>query len=204
MPAAATVDEHGLHASQVPANGPGGRLLKEDVLAFVQNQKSTSSPAPLVPPSDAETGLVTVDNDLRGEEIKPLSMLRRTIAARLVEAQQTAALLTTFNEIDMDPVMQIRKKYKDQFLTAWCQTVSAYLQKRGTARYPARTRIRVTMLFTGTTGHWRHGGGYGLVVRVLRNVERLCVAMLNSPLKFCRGAENRLQPADPLVVPSPW
>ena len=44
-----------------------------------------------------------------------MSMIRRTIAARLVEAQQTAALLTTFNEIDMHPVMTIRKKYKDRF-----------------------------------------------------------------------------------------
>ena len=51
----------------------------------------------------------------RSEEVKPLSMLRRTIASRLVEAQQTAALLTTFNEIDMQPVMALRKKYKEAF-----------------------------------------------------------------------------------------
>ena len=50
------------------------------------------------------------------EEFKPMSMSRRTIASRLVEAQQTAALLTTVNEINMEPVMSLRKKYKDAFL----------------------------------------------------------------------------------------
>ena len=59
--------------------------------------------------------LVTDAPAHRAEEIKSLSMLRRTIAARLVEAQQSAALLTTFNEIDMAPVMAIRKKYKERF-----------------------------------------------------------------------------------------
>lgn len=121
MPAAQRLlDEHGLSASQVPARGPGGRLLKEDVLAFVREQKS--SPAlPTPPTSRSETSLVTNDSELRGEEIKPLSMLRRTIAARLVEAQQTAALLTTFNEIDMDPVMKIRKSTR---INSWKDTVS--------------------------------------------------------------------------------
>ena len=207
MPAAQRLlDEHGLHASQVPANGPGGRLLKEDVLAFVQNQKSTSSPAPLVPPSDAETGLVTVDNDLRGEEIKPLSMLRRTIAARLVEAQQTAALLTTFNEIDMDPVMQIRKKYKDQFLERHgvklgFMSFFAKAAVEALRRYPA-----VNAEIRGDDVVYRHyqdigvaiGGGKGLVVPVLRNVERMSFADVEQSIgSFARqAAENRLQPAD--------
>jgi 2-oxoglutarate dehydrogenase E2 component (dihydrolipoamide succinyltransferase) len=62
-----------------------------------------TAPRPTLP-----TSLVTDVSPHRAEEVKPLSMLRRTIAARLVEAQQTAALLTTFNEIDMQPVMSIR------------------------------------------------------------------------------------------------
>lgn len=206
MPAARRLlDEHGLSASQVPARGPGGRLLKEDVLAFVREQKS--SPAlPTPPTSRSETSLVTNDSELRGEEIKPLSMLRRTIAARLVEAQQTAALLTTFNEIDMDPVMKIRKKYKDQFLERHgvklgFMSFFAKAAVEALRRYPA-----VNAEIQGDNVVYRHyqdigvaiGGGKGLVVPVLRNVERMSFADVEQSIgNFARQAgENRLQPTD--------
>ncbi|MDA7864675.1 2-oxoglutarate dehydrogenase complex dihydrolipoyllysine-residue succinyltransferase [bacterium] len=208
MPAAQRLlDEHGLSASQVPARGPGGRLLKEDVLAFVQDQKS-SPPAPTPPPtpSRSENSLVTNDSALRGEEVKPLSMLRRTIAARLVEAQQTAALLTTFNEIDMDPVMKIRKKYKDQFLERHgvklgFMSFFAKAAVEALRRYPA-----VNAEIRGDDVVYRHyqdigvaiGGGKGLVVPVLRNVERMSFADVEQSIgNFARQAgENRLQPTD--------
>ena len=206
MPAAQRLlDEHGLSASQVPAHGPGGRLLKEDVLAFVRDQKS-SPPVPVAPPSRSETSLVTNDSELRGEEIKPLSMLRRTIAARLVEAQQTAALLTTFNEIDMDPVMKIRKKYKEQFLERHgvklgFMSFFAKAAVEALRRYPA-----VNAEIRGDDVVYRHyqdigvaiGGGKGLVVPVLRNVERMSFADVEQSIgNFARQAgENRLQPAD--------
>ena len=206
MPAAQRLlDEHGLSASQVPAHGPGGRLLKEDVLAFVRDQKS-SPPVPVAPPSRSETSLVTTDSELRGEEIKPLSMLRRTIAARLVEAQQTAALLTTFNEIDMDPVMKIRKKYKEQFLERHgvklgFMSFFAKAAVEALRRYPA-----VNAEIRGDDVVYRHyqdigvaiGGGKGLVVPVLRNVERMSFADVEQSIgNFARQAgENRLQPAD--------
>ncbi len=206
MPAAQRLlDEHGLSASQVPARGPGGRLLKEDVLAFVREQKS--SPAlPTPPTSRSETSLVTNDSELRGEEIKPLSMLRRTIAARLVEAQQTAALLTTFNEIDMDPVMKIRKKYKEQFLERHgvklgFMSFFAKAAVEALRRYPA-----VNAEIRGDDVVYRHyqdigvaiGGGKGLVVPVLRNVERMSFADVEQSIgNFARQAgENRLQPTD--------
>ena len=206
MPAAQRLlDEHGLSASQVPARGPGGRLLKEDVLAFVREQKS--SPAlPTPPTSRSETSLLTTDSELRGEEIKPLSMLRRTIAARLVEAQQTAALLTTFNEIDMDPVMKIRKKYKDQFLERHgvklgFMSFFAKAAVEALRRYPA-----VNAEIRGDDVVYRHyqdigvaiGGGKGLVVPVLRNVERMSFADVEQSIgNFARQAgENRLQPTD--------
>ena len=206
MPAAQRLlDEHGLSASQVPARGPGGRLLKEDVLAFVQKQKS-SPPLPAPPTSRSEISLVTNNSELRGEEIKPLSMLRRTIAARLVEAQQTAALLTTFNEIDMDPVMKIRKKYKDQFLERHgvklgFMSFFAKAAVEALRRYPA-----VNAEIRGDDVVYRHyqdigvaiGGGKGLVVPVLRNVERMSFADVEQSIgNFARQAgENRLQPTD--------
>ena len=206
MPAAQRLlKEHGLTASQVTARGPGGRLLKEDVLAYVREQATTPQP-PVPATASVETSLVTNDTELRGEEIKPLSMLRRTIAARLVAAQQTAALLTTFNEIDMDPVMQIRKKYKEQFLERHgvklgFMSFFAKAAVEALRRYPA-----VNAEIRGDDVVYRHyqdigvaiGGGKGLVVPVLRNVERMSFADVEQTIgNFARQAgENRLQPTD--------
>ena len=115
MPAAQRLlDEHGLKAGDVKATGPGGRLLKEDVQAFVASggkpasngAAAASAPAPAAPSAGP-----------RDEEAVPMTALRKRIAANLVEAQQTAALLTTFNELDMTAVMATRSKYKDSFET---------------------------------------------------------------------------------------
>mgnify|MGYP000187874146 CR=1 FL=1 len=103
MPAAQRLlDQHGLDAGSVRATGPGGRLLKEDVERHVAQQGA--APSASLPATGA-----------RSEEAVAMSPLRRTIARRLVEAQQTAALLTTFNEADMTAVMQLRSEYKDAF-----------------------------------------------------------------------------------------
>ncbi len=127
MPAAQRLlDENGLSVRDVRATGPGGRLLKEDVQRAVddaakgQNSKpalqkepasKASSPAPSTPTPSApvkETGD-------RQEEAVPMSPLRRRIAERLVEAQANAALLTTFNEVDMSAVMGLRSEFKEEF-----------------------------------------------------------------------------------------
>lgn len=225
MPAAQRLlDEHQLQASQVPASGPGGRLLKEDVLAFLDRQPSASpstppsSTAPAKPASPkagppatrktAASSLITDAPAHRSEEVKPLSMLRRTIAARLVEAQQTAALLTTFNEIDMQPVMSIRKKYQDRFLERHgvklgFMSFFAKAAVEALRRYPAvNAEIREDNIV------YRHyqdigiaiGGGKGLVVPVLRNVERMSFAEIELAISdFVKQAsENRLQ-ADDLI-----
>ena len=108
MPAAQRlIDEHKLDASQIRGTGPGGRILKEDVQAHLEKpaKSGTETKTPTAPTMQAE----------RQEDLVPMSPLRRTIARRLVEAQQTAALLTTFNEIDMSAVMDLRNEYKDAF-----------------------------------------------------------------------------------------
>ena len=98
MPAARRIlAERGVKPEEVPATGPGGRLLKEDALKYlerVEESKTEQPPAEKKAPTSPSA-------DVREEEIIPMSPLRRRIAERLVEAQQTAALLTTFNEIDM-------------------------------------------------------------------------------------------------------
>ncbi len=104
MPAAQRLmDENNLKASDIKATGPGGRILKEDV----QNALSKAKSSPI-----AKTSPVVGE---RHEEAVNMSPLRKIIARRLVEAQQTAALLTTFNEIDMTAVMDLRKQYKESF-----------------------------------------------------------------------------------------
>lgn len=109
MPAAQRLlDQHGLRAEQVPASGPGGRLLKEDVEAYVRQ-------APAAASAQTSAAVPPAAPGARTEEVVPMSPLRRTIARRLVEAQQTAALLTTFNEADMTAVMALRSEYKDAF-----------------------------------------------------------------------------------------
>ncbi|MFK8110550.1 MAG: 2-oxoglutarate dehydrogenase complex dihydrolipoyllysine-residue succinyltransferase [Rubripirellula sp.] len=213
MPAAQRLlEEHGLEASQVTASGPGGRLLKEDVLAFVKNRPATPAPAPAASKQiatsrrTASASLIPDRPAHRGEEIKPMSMLRRTIAARLVEAQQTAALLTTFNEIDMEPVMSIRKKYKDRFLERHgvklgFMSFFAKAAVEALRRYPA-----INAEIRGDDIVFRHyqdigiaiGGGKGLVVPILRNVENMSFADVEQTIgDFARQAgENKLQPDD--------
>src|SRR5690606_14151837 len=100
----------------VSGSGPGGRILKEDAQAA--QQASVEHPAPQTgsTPSAASALKTPVSNaqvSSSDEEVVPMSMLRRHIASRLVEAQQNAALLTTFNEIDMSAVMQLRKENQE-------------------------------------------------------------------------------------------
>ncbi|EMI28129.1 MULTISPECIES: 2-oxoglutarate dehydrogenase complex dihydrolipoyllysine-residue succinyltransferase [Rhodopirellula] len=220
MPAAQRLlDEHKLDASQVPATGPGGRLLKEDVLAYIRNGSSRPAPAPAAPPaapatpaapaqqlSSPETASLMTSGGYRSEEVKPMSMLRRTIASRLVQAQQTAALLTTFNEINMAPVMAIRSKYKDAFakkhgVKLGFMSFFAKATVEALRRYPA-----VNAEIRGDSMVYRNyqdigiaiGGGKGLVVPVLRNVERMSFAEVEGSIaEYARLAgENRLQPSD--------
>jgi 2-oxoglutarate dehydrogenase E2 component (dihydrolipoamide succinyltransferase) len=106
MPAAQKMmTEQKIDAAQVEGTGKDGRITKGDVLAFVE--KPAAAPAPAAPKAPRTA-------DAREERVK-MTRLRKTIAARLKEAQNTAAMLTTFNEVDMGPVMALRSEYKDVF-----------------------------------------------------------------------------------------
>ena len=120
-PAAAKMAaEAGIDPSKVAPSGPKGTVLKEDV----QAAKSAPAPAKAAAPAavgGAKPATPTYDAlpernvDPRGEEHVKMSKLRKVIATRLKEAQNTAAMLTTFNEIDMGPMMAVRNDYKDKF-----------------------------------------------------------------------------------------
>jgi len=106
------LDEHDLDATMVIGTGKDGRLTKSDVMSFLKSDDSEN-----VAPGDHEP--VETDSVVAGlertEQRVPMTRLRARIAERLVEAQQTAAMLTTFNEVDLTEVMALRKRYRDSF-----------------------------------------------------------------------------------------
>ena len=105
------VTEHGLSPADIPATGKDGRLTKGDVLAAVSGQTAPAKTAKSGGP--ASTPVVS-DQSAREERVK-MTRLRQTIARRLKESQDTAAQLTTFNEVDMSALMSLRSEYKDLF-----------------------------------------------------------------------------------------
>lgn len=217
MPAAQRLmEERGLSPNQITPSGPGGRILKEDVLAArAEPLPATTQPksAPILETDanstrSASTALsaTTVGEAGRMEEVKPLSMIRRTIAARLVQAQQTAALLTTFNEVNMQPIMDLRSKYKDAF-------IERHGVKLGFMSFFAKASVEALRRFPSVNAEirgnnivYRHyndigiaiGGGKGLVVPVLRNVEMMSFADVERTIgEYAKKAmENRLLPTD--------
>ena len=135
-----------------------------------------------------------------------MSMIRRTIAIRLVQAQHNAALLTTFNEVDMQPVMQLRTKYKDAFN-------EKHGVKLGFMSFFAKAACEALKRFKSVNAEVRGnnivyrnycdigiaiGGGKGLVVPVLRNVEKMSFAEIERNIgEFAsRALANKLMPND--------
>ncbi|MBE2895659.1 2-oxoglutarate dehydrogenase complex dihydrolipoyllysine-residue succinyltransferase [Pasteurellaceae bacterium HPA106] len=98
--------EHNLDASQIKGSGVGGRITREDVQAFVEKSQSAVH-------SDGTNSSVAMAN--RSEKRVPMTRLRKRVAERLLEAKNSTAMLTTFNEVDMSPIMQLRKTYGEQF-----------------------------------------------------------------------------------------
>ncbi|MFC3282378.1 2-oxoglutarate dehydrogenase complex dihydrolipoyllysine-residue succinyltransferase [Litchfieldella rifensis] len=113
------VAEHNLDVSKIEGSGKGGRILKEDVQRAVQagNAKKAANKPAAAPQASAAAAVPAFEGE-RPEKRVPMSRLRQTIAKRLVQAQQTAAMLTTYNEVDMGAVMDLRAQYKDTFLKA--------------------------------------------------------------------------------------
>ncbi|MBD3895747.1 2-oxoglutarate dehydrogenase complex dihydrolipoyllysine-residue succinyltransferase [Halomonas sp. ML-15] len=110
------VAEHDLDVSKIDGTGKGGRILKEDVQKAVK-QGSAKKAAASAAPKQAAAAAPVVEGE-RPEKRVPMSRLRQTIAKRLVQAQQTAAMLTTYNEVDMGAVMDLRAQYKETFQKA--------------------------------------------------------------------------------------
>ena len=107
------LDEHDLDATVVIGSGKEGRITKSDVMAYLKSH-SDENVAPGDPAPELESGPVAAGPS-RTEQRVPMTRLRARIAERMVSAQQSAAMLTTFNEVDMTEVMALRSRYKEQF-----------------------------------------------------------------------------------------
>ena len=191
MPSARrALHEKGISAAQVEPSGPGGRILKEDV------ERSSATPAPKVPVQAAKSA------GEREEQVVPMTPMRKRIAERLVQAQATAALLTTFNEIDMTAVVALRKEHQEAFQ-------KRYGTKVGFMSFFVKATIDALRLvpqlnaeIRGESIAYRNyfdigvavGGGKGLVVPVLRDADRLSFAEVEIAIADLaqRAQENKL------------
>ena len=201
------IAEHGLDASLIPSTGKGGRLLKSDVAAWLAAREeepsaeavpetAASAPAPTTPsppaqpaPPAAAPPAATAAGE-RAEERVPMTPIRRRIAERLVEAQQQAALLTTFNEIDMSAVMDFRRRYRDAFSERHDVRLG-FLSFFVKAAVDALRRFpQLNAEITGTDILYRNyydigiavSTDRGLMVPVLRSAERMSFAEIESSI----------------------
>ena len=113
-------EEKGLDLAKMQGTGRDGRITKDDVAQYVLEERPTPTPtaakaAEAAPPDEGEGFAEQAAMGERVERRVPMTRLRASIAKRLVEAQRNAAMLTTFNEVDMSPVMALRRKYQDEF-----------------------------------------------------------------------------------------
>lgn len=204
MPAARRLlNEHRLGVEEPTPTGPGGRMLKEDVLRHLEerpSQEEPSSKVETVPEEEAASPGFVPRQPMgsRDEEAVPMSLLRRRVAERLVQAQQTAALLTTFNEIDMTAVTALRQDLQESFR-------QRYAVKLGVMSFFVKAVIEALKLvpelnaeIRGAEIVYRHyydiaiaiGSGRGLVVPVLRNAERLSFSEIETAIAdFARRAQ---------------
>ncbi|MFQ5760012.1 MAG: 2-oxoglutarate dehydrogenase complex dihydrolipoyllysine-residue succinyltransferase [Acidiferrobacterales bacterium] len=188
--------EHDLNPVQIPATGKGGRLIKEDVLNFLREQGNqspetkvradiptpTPSPAPVTTPKSRPT-----DGE-RSQRRVPMTRLRATIAERLLHAQHEAALLTTFNEVNMRAVMDLRRQHRDRFEKehgARLGFMSFFVKASAQAlkQYPI---INASVDGKDTVYHDNYdigiavAGARGLVVPVLRDADQLSFAEIET------------------------
>jgi 2-oxoglutarate dehydrogenase E2 component (dihydrolipoamide succinyltransferase) len=189
--------EKELGPGDVHGSGPAGRVSREDVIKAAETRSAppppVRAPAPR-PPSG------------KPERVVPMSPLRRTVARRLLDAQQNAAILTTFNEINMAEVMALRERYQEQF-------TKRHGIKLGFMSFFVKAAVDALKAFPIVNAEVRGtdivykdfydvgiavGGGRGLVVPVVRNADRLSLAEVERNIAELAGKakENKLRPEE--------
>jgi 2-oxoglutarate dehydrogenase E2 component (dihydrolipoamide succinyltransferase) len=192
-------DENKIDVTNITGTGKGGRVTKEDVLKAVETfkQEATLAAAP------AETVVSTPLVDGRVERRVPMTRLRASIARRLIEAQETAAMLTTFNEVDMTAIMELRAQYKDAFEKAHNGTRLGFMSFFVRASIEALKRFPSVNASIDGNDIVYHGyqdigvavgGPRGLVVPVLRDADSLTLAEIESQIRDMgqKARDNKL------------
>ncbi|WP_221794776.1 2-oxoglutarate dehydrogenase complex dihydrolipoyllysine-residue succinyltransferase [Oceanobacter mangrovi] len=192
-------EEKGVSLAAVQGSGKDGRVTKEDVLNHL---KGATKPAAAAPAVTAPAVAAVVTAGERAEKRVPMTRLRATIAKRLVDAQQNAAMLTTYNEVNMKPVMELRNKYKDVFVAKHGVKLGfmSFFVKAATEalkRFPA---VNASIDGNDMVYHGYQDIGVavstdrGLVVPVLRDTDAMGLAEIESSIGDYakRGRDGKL------------
>jgi 2-oxoglutarate dehydrogenase E2 component (dihydrolipoamide succinyltransferase) len=196
--------EHGVDLNKVSATGAGGRIREQDVLAFIDSAKPAAASVPATAPAAAKPAAPAAKPSAapvpapgsRGVSRERMTPLRQRIAARLVQAQHTAAMLTTFNECDMTAVIELRKAYKEDFEKKYGIGLGfmSFFVKAAVGALKKFPLVNASIVEdeTGAPCVERHdyqdiavavGTPKGLVVPVVRNCDMLSFAGIESTIK---------------------
>jgi len=189
--------EHNIAAADVQASGPAGRIERQDV------ERAAAPPAVVVGGPARRTGAGAARSARADvERVVPMTPMRKTVARRLLEAQQNAAILTTFNEVNMESVMSLRKRYQEPFL-------ARHGIKLGFMSFYVKAVVEALKAFPIVNAEVRGtdivykdyfdigvavGGGRGLVVPVVRDANRLSLAEIEKTVAELAGRarDNKL------------
>jgi 2-oxoglutarate dehydrogenase E2 component (dihydrolipoamide succinyltransferase) len=204
--------EYNVDLSQVRGNSSRGRVTRDDVINYLEQSKSgplpTPTPAPrsAAQPAQPAPVLMLAGDTTQREERVPLSRRRQTIARRLVEVQQTAAMLTTFNEVDMSAIMQVRNRRKDAFKERHQVSLGfmSFFTKAVVGALKAFPRLNAEIQGNEMVLKHYYDIGIavsteeGLVVPVIREADRKSFAAIESEIASLakRARENKLGLAD--------
>ncbi|MFT4815808.1 MAG: 2-oxoglutarate dehydrogenase E2 component (dihydrolipoamide succinyltransferase) [Pseudohongiellaceae bacterium] len=182
------IEENSLVVASIAGSGKGGRITKEDILRKLE---SGSAPKPAASTATAPAN-IGMSKEGRLEERVPMSRLRSKVAERLLHASQSTAMLTTFNEVNMKPVMDIRNRYKEEFEKAHDGTRLGFMSffvracTEALKRYPA---VNASLDGNDVVYHGYQDIGVavssprGLVVPVLRNVDSMGLAQVEKEIR---------------------
>jgi len=207
------LQEHHIDVNEVVGTGKAGRILKEDVMKIVKAKQSgvlseavKATPPPVQPAAVYTEQTDVVDSADRVEKRVPMTRLRARIAERLVEAQQNAAILTTFNEVNMQPVMELRARYKEDF-------EKEYDVRLGFMSFFVKATVEALKRFPTVNasidgndvvyhGYFDIGVAVssprGLVVPIVRNADQLNLAQIEKAIRELglKAQENALSMED--------
>ncbi len=195
------LEEHKLDPASIIGSGKGGRILKEDILAHLKTLETAQAAAPVIP-----AGIPEAPAGPSGERVEkrvPMTRMRAKIAERLLNATQQTAMLSTFNEVNMAPVMALRSKYKDQFEKVHNGTRLGFMgffvkaACEALKRYPA---VNASIDGNDVVYHGYQDIGVavstenGLVVPVLRDADFMSLADIEAAIRDLgiRAKDNKL------------